>query len=120
MKTLLVEAILTKATRIKDRSITFSFKSMREVDNDEFALIDKYFQQPGFLAFKLDEVTVDDIPSEGTQVGARYSPSQLLRHKIFALHMKQGGTKEDFTPFYTKIMAQFEERIQQKLAELED
>jgi hypothetical protein len=120
VKTLLVEASLTGFSRIKDGSVKFSFKSMREMSNDEFSLVDKYYQQPGWLAFKMDEVSIDDIPAEGTDMKGRYSPSQLLRNKIFALHMKKGGTKEDFTPYYTRIMAGLEESVQSKLDALED
>lgn len=120
MKTLLVPASLTGFSRIKDGSVTFKFKSMQELDNDEFALVDKYFNQPGFMAFKMDDIEVGDIPVENTKVKGKYTPSQLLRHKIFALHMKKGGTKENFMPYYTKILTQFEDTVQQKLDELED
>lgn len=120
MKTLLTEAQLTSFARVKDGSIKFTFKSMREMDNDEFALVDKYYQQPGFLAFKMDEIDISDIPTENTKIKGKYTESQILRHKIFALHMKKGGTKENFIPYYNKILAGFQESVQAQLEALED
>lgn len=120
MKILLVEAILTKFSRVKDGSVNLSFRTMREMDNEEFAVVDQYFQQNGHLAFKLDEITVDDIPTENTQVQGQRSPSQTLRMKIFALHMQKGGTKENFTPYYQKVMAHFEQSVQDQIEALKD
>ena len=120
MKTLLVPATLTSFARKKDGSVKYSFASMSEISNEDFALTDKYYQQNGWLAFKLDEIEAGEIPQENTKVDGQYSPSQTLRRRIFALHMKKGGTKEDFTPYYTRVMAGLEEAIQNQIDAIED
>ena len=120
MKILLVEATLTKFNRVKDGSITLNFKTMREMTNDGLALVDKYFQRNGHLAFKLDEVDISDIPAENTQIKGQRSRSQLLRNKILALHFKEGGNKDDFTPVYEKWMDKFEQQVQDELDQIED
>lgn len=120
MKILLVEATLKSFSRVKDGSVKFSFQSMKEMDIEEFSLVDQYYQQNGHLAFKLDEISVDDIPTENTKIVGQKSRSQLLRTKIFALHMKKGGNKHDFTPFYERYMDRIDRAVQDELDAIGD
>lgn len=120
MKILLVSATLTRFNRRKDGSVTLGFETLSEIDKDNFALMDDYYQQNGHLAFKMNEISVDEIPAEQAQIVGQRSRSQLLRHKIFALHMKKGGTKEDFTPFYERYMDRIDRAVQDELDALED
>lgn len=120
MKILLVEATLKGFSRVKDGSVKFSFQTIREMSNDGFSLVDKYYQQNGHLAFKIDEIELADIPTENSSVKGQRSRSQQLRLKLFALHMKQGGTKDDFAPFYDAWMNKFDQQAQDALHELED
>lgn len=120
MKILLVEATLTKFNRLKDGSVNLGFHSMQEINKEDFSLMDGYFQKNGHLAFKLDEIEATDIPTENTSKKGQLSPSQILRRKIFALHMKKGGTKEDFPDYYGKVMSGFENAVQEELDNLED
>lgn len=119
MKILLVEAQLTKFSRVKDGAVNLSFRTMREMNNSAFSLVDKYYQQSGHLAFKMDELDISDIPSENTQIKGQRSRSQLLRTKLFALHMKKGGNKDDFTPVYDAWMNKFDQEVQDELDNLE-
>lgn len=120
MRILLVEAVLKSFKRNDDSSVNYTFKSMKEIDNDDFALTDQYFKQPGFLAFKLDEISLDDIPDEDTKVKGQISRSKQTRLKIFALHMKKGGRKDNFQPFYERYMNRIDRAIQDELDALED
>lgn len=120
MRILLVEATLKGFKRNNDMSVTYNFQSLQEIDQDDFSLTDQYFKRNGHLAFKLDEITEDDIPAENTKIKGQKTRSQLLRNKIFALHMKKGGTKADFTPFYEKTMDRIDRAIQDELDALED
>lgn len=120
MKILLVEAQLTKFARVKDGSVNLSFRTLKEISKNGFSLMDSYFQQNGHLAFKLDEMDVSDIPTENTKIVGQKSRSQQLRTKLFALHMKKGGTKEDFTPTYEGYMDKFDQQVQDELDSIED
>lgn len=108
MKILLVEAHLKSFSRVKDGSVKLSFTTAREIDKEEFSLMDGYYQQKGWLAFKIDEFVGDEIPDGNTNVPGGKSPSQILRNSLFARHMNNGGTKEDFPAYYNKMMAQFD------------
>lgn len=120
MKILLVEALLTKFNRKKDGSVTLGFETLQEISKEDFALMDDYYRQKGHLAFKMDEISVDDIPTENTKIKGEKSRSQQLRLKIFALHMKKGGNKSNFTPFYDRYMDRIDRAVQEELDELED
>lgn len=121
MNILLVEAIMTSSpSRKKAGSVTLKFETMKEISNDEFSLMDQYYRQPGHLAFKMDEISLDEIPDDNTQIKGQISPSKSLRMKLFALHMKKGGKKDNFTPYYTRVMAQFEQSVQDEIDNIED
>lgn len=120
MKILLVEATLTGFNRLKDGSVNLKFTTLQEASKDGFGLMDDYFQKKGHLAFKTDVVEIGDLPTENTRIKGQKSPSQMLRYKLFALHMKKGGTKETFPAYYEKVMAGFERNVQEQLDDLED
>lgn len=107
MKTLLVEAQLTKVSRVKDGSVNLTFHTAREIPTDEFTLMDKYWQQNGWAAFKVNEFEASDIPTEDTKLTGQKSDSQYLRECLFAKHMATGGKKEDFPAYYHKAMLGF-------------
>lgn len=120
MKILLVEAYLKSFNRLKDGAVTLSFESLGEMDKESFALVDDYYRQKGHLAFKLDAITLADMPTENTSVKGQRSRSQLLRNKLLALHFKKGGSRDDFQPFYEKWMDAFDQSVQRQLDELGD
>ena len=120
MRILLVEATLKGFKRNNDNSVTYNFQSMQEISNEDFALTDQYFKRNGHLAFKIDEIELDELPDENTKIKGQRSRSQLLRTKIFALHKKKGGSNADFTPFYEKTMDRIDRAIQDELDALED
>jgi len=121
MKILLVEASMTSSpSRIKDGAVNLKFQTLKEISNEDFALMDEYYRQNGHLAFKLDEIDVEEIPNENTKIQGQKSRSQQMRMKIFALHMKKGGKKSDFTPFYERYMDRIDRAVQEELDQLED
>lgn len=111
MKTLLVEAQLTRMARVKDGSVNLSFSTQREIPTDEFTLMDKYWQQSGWLAFKMNEFEAGDIPTEDTKLSGQKSDSQYLRECLFAKFMHEGGNKEDFPPYYHNAMMGFAKAV---------
>lgn len=111
MKILLVEAQLKKFSRNADSSVNYNFKSAKEISNEDFALTDQYFQQNGYLAFKIDEINIDDIPDVSPEVRGQISDSQYLRNCLFSKFMNAGGKKEDFTPFYHREMQKFAQSV---------
>lgn len=108
---LLVEAQLKTYSRVKDGSVNIGFRTAREMTNDEVKLLDQRFQQNGWLAFKENEPTLDEIPDEAAAIKGQISPSKYLRMRLFAKHMNQGGSKEDFPAYYQKAIYGFAEAV---------
>lgn len=111
MKTLLVEAQLTKVSRVKDGSVNLTFHTASEITTDDYMLMDQYWQNNGWVAFKMNEFEVGDIPTENATLKGQKSDSQYLRSCLFAKHMAQGGTKENFAPYYHKAMQGFADAV---------
>lgn len=107
MKTLLIEAQLKSHARVKDGSMNITFHTAREIETEELTLIDKYWKQNGWMAFKIDEFDGSEIPTVDTRVEGRKSQSLQLRNALFSKHMHNGGTKETFTPYYNRVMDGF-------------
>lgn len=107
MKTLLIEAQLKSHARVKDGSMNITFHTAKEIETEELTLIDKYWKQNGWMAFKIDEINTDDIPDTNTDVPGAKSPSVRLRYALFAKHMAVGGAKETFPTYYNRAIEGF-------------
>jgi hypothetical protein len=108
MKTLLVPSQLVRFSRKKDGSVSYTFESTIEISNKDFSLTDKYYQQTGYMAFKLNEFTDDDIPDTNAEKRqGEISPSTHLRNRLFAKHMNTGGSKDTFPEYYRKAIEGF-------------
>jgi hypothetical protein len=111
VKTLLLKTQLKKSTRNNDGSVNLLFQTMEEIDSDEFLLMDKYWKQAGWLAFKTNEFDGTEMPKENATAEGGQSPSQALRMSLYAKHMTLGGTKEDFLPYYNKAIYGFKKAV---------
>lgn len=111
MKTLLLKALLKKSTRNNDGSVNLLFNTMEEIGSDEFLLMDQYWKQNGWLAFKMNEFDGTEMPKEDAKSEGGQSPSQALRMSLYAKHMSLGGTKEDFLPYYNKAIYGFKKAV---------
>jgi len=111
MKTLLLKTQLKKSTRNNDGSVNLVFQTMEEIDSKEYLLMDQYWKQAGWLAFKTNEFDGTEIPKENATAKGSVSPSQDLRRSLFAKHMSLGGSKEDFLPYYNKAIYGFKKAV---------
>lgn len=117
MKTLLIKAKLKGMSRIKDGSVNIAFNTLEEISSEDFKLMDEYFRQDGWMAFKMNEFDGADMPQENAKVEGGRTPSQDLRASLFALHMAKGGTKETFPTYYNKAMAGFKRAVDNSFPE---
>lgn len=90
---------------------------MIEIDSEKFKLMDEYWKQSGWLAFKMNEFDGSEIPKINAGGDDKLSPSQSLRRSIFALHMAKGGDKESFPIYYNKVMAGFKRAVDDSFPE---
>lgn len=111
MRTLLTKATLKSMSRKQDGSVKISFDTMEEISSEDFKLMDQYFRQDGWLAFKMNEFGEDDMPEVNAKVAGQETPSQYLRKCLFSKFMNSGGVKEDFEAYYNKTMASFARQV---------
>lgn len=104
MKHLQLAASLKSYNRRKDRSVTITFESDTEVDNATLAYIDDTMGDNGFVLFRRNQFTPDEVPTEDAEIKGAVSPSKYLRSCLFAKHMADGGKKEDFPKRYEKYI----------------
>jgi hypothetical protein len=111
MKILLLEARLEGFRRLKYGEGSYTFKTLGELTSEAFTLSDRYFQQSGHLAFKMDEFKGDEMPDENTQIKGEITPSQYLRSRLFAKHMAKGGSKDTFPEYYKNAIYGFAQAV---------
>lgn len=113
-QTFSIPATLEGVSRKKDRSVSIRFSSLMEVNNDDFATIDKLFQSSGHLVFSEREVTSKDIPTDKIDSDLK-SPSERLRAVLYALHMQKTDDPSTFRQFYESSMEKFINRVKDEL-----
>lgn len=111
MDALLVKAQMTGMKRRADGTVGFTFRTLEELSNEDFSLSDQYFQQSGWLAFKMNEFTGEELPEENAMVEGMKTPSQYLRSCLFSKFRAMGGTKDEFPAYYNRVMAGFADSV---------
>jgi hypothetical protein len=76
-------------------------------------LLSKYYQKFGWLLFRENELTAEDIPNEDADFEGK-TPSKRLRAVLF-VYWKQKGEQGDFEDFYRAKMNELTEYIKTKL-----
>lgn len=118
-----VPASLEAVTRKKDRSVTFRFNSLFEINNEDFSTMDTLFQSVGYLLFAEKSLTKEDIPDEDIETDVAKSQSTQLRDALWVLYKARGGNpadKEKWNIFYRKQMQVVKARILEEVHKLED
>ena len=122
-KVITLPVTLDRYNRKKDRSVTISFTTLFEVDNDDLSTIDNYHQNAGHLLFKVNSFTNEDIPQEDVETDVAKSQSTQVRDALWVLYKARGGNaadKEKWNLFYRKMMQAYKAKILDEVHELED
>lgn len=111
-KPIQIAAILTGfATKVDGgASVRFSTNELADTDVLELKRRQGKF---GFLMFKPNEFTVDDMPTEAAE-DRNKTPSKRLRAVLF-LMWKQAGEKGDFEVYYRAQVEKVIEHLKNKL-----
>lgn len=111
-KVVKVPAILTGFRLLKDGGVGLSF-STQELTSEEKLVLGSFHQKFGGLAFRENELTPEDIPTEDADFEGK-TPSKRLRAVLFVLWKQQGATG-DFEDYYRNKMNLIIEQIKTKL-----
>jgi hypothetical protein len=99
-KTFQVPAILNRISFTKDNGLSLGFVT-NELSDEEKVLAAQYHAKFGYLLFKPNQFTEDDIPETDALDDEKRTPSQRLRAVLYVLWV-QRGSKGSFTDFYVK------------------
>lgn len=112
MSAIVLPAGLVSVNDLKDRSAKLSFET-RELSNPEFIALRDIRGTQGWLAFSMNEIQEEEIPTEMAETGTK-SPSQRLRSVLF-LMWKQEKSLLDFDVWYRSKMETLIQNIKNKL-----
>lgn len=84
----------------------------QEITSEEFAELSKALNQFGWLLFKENSISSEDIPDEDATEGKK--PSQRLRASLYIL-WDQNGKKGDWESYYRLQMDKVIEHVKSKL-----
>jgi hypothetical protein len=105
---------LTGYTRLKDKSVTLKFATTYEVTNTDLAEIDKYHGQEGWLLFKPNEFSEDEVPKDDAPSDLK-SPSLRLRDVLYVYFMKTHDDASQFSNFYNAALEKYITQVKEKL-----
>lgn len=118
-----VPATLNGANRKKDKSVKLSFTTMREIPTNEYMTIDSFHQSFGYLLFKENSFTEEEIPEEDAENDIEKSQSVQIRDALWVLYKAKGNNTKDkdaWNSFYRKSCQAFKSRLLEQVHELED
>lgn len=121
-RTIQVPATLDSAVRKKDRSVKFTFTTMREISTDEYMVMDSYYQSAGHLLFRENEFREEDIPQEDVETDIAKSQSTQLRDALWILFKAKGydtQDKERWNIFYRQNMQAIKARVLETVHDIE-
>ena len=109
---LLFAANLKSYRRTRDGGVSCTFESEQEMTSAEVEKIDSFWKQNGVVGFRREAFNPADLPQlEQKSNGARVSPSQYLRSRLYAKHLAQGGTNATFPAYYEQAIYGFAEAV---------
>lgn len=104
-------AYFTRFGSRADGSAGLSFAT-QELSPEEFSELSKCLNQFGWLIFKGNSISLEDLPLEDAQEGKK--PSQRLRAALYVL-WEQNGKVGDFEAYYRTQMEKVIEHVKKKL-----
>ena len=114
MKNFQVPAILTRVGFTKDGGLSIGFHT-NELSIEEKVRVSEFHNEFGFLLFKPNQFSEEEIPREQAIDGGK-SSSKRLRDIIFIFWKQQGGAGE-FESFYRRQMEKIIDKIKEQLDE---
>lgn len=110
-----IPAKITKVQTLADGSLGISVTTLYEVTPEDAATLLTLKQNPGWMAFKEQEVSDKELPDEPVQDKADKTPSQRLRAVLFVVWKETTNQTTPFNRFYEDtletIIAKYKEKL---------
>ena len=109
--------------RKADSSVKLSFTTNSEVTTNDYMMMDSYRQSSGWLLFRENEFTEEDVPTEDVDVEIGKSQATQVRDALWVLYTSKGGKPEDkeaWNIFYRKQMQNYKAKVLEQVRLLEE
>ena len=111
------QATFERATRRKDKSVSFTFITSLEQTSEEFIEMDRLLGDTGIVYFKADgnltQEEIDAIEEIDIEVEGK-TKSQRLRNVLYVYH-KESAMENRFSEFYADEMEKIIQHYKNKL-----
>lgn len=100
--------------RKADGSVKLGFVTNFEISTAEYVIMDEYRQSQGWLLFRENQFTEQEIPTEDVETDLAKSISAQIRDALWVLYKVKGGKPEDkeaWNVFYRKQGLAYKARI---------
>lgn len=100
--------------RKSDGSVKLGFVTNFEITTDDYMVMDGYRQSQGWLLFRENQFTEQEIPTEDVETDITKSISAQIRDALWVLYKVKGGKAEDkeaWNVFYRKQGLAYKARI---------
>lgn len=109
-----LEGYFTRFGSKADGSASLSFTT-QELNGEDYAALKEHQNQFGFILFKENEITADDIPTEDAVEDKEKTPSKRLRAALYVLAKQKNIPREKFDEFYRNCVEKFIDQVKAKL-----
>lgn len=106
-------AILTRIAFLKDGGLSLGF-STNELTNEDKIIASQFYNTFGYVLFKPNQFTEDEIPQAEAPNDDDKTPAQRLRAVLYVLY-EQGGKKGSWDDFYRRNMEKAIQRVKDLL-----
>lgn len=119
MNRIITPAILTSSRMRADKSVGVTFNT-NELSDDEWVMLKRMQNEPGFLMFQSQEITEEDTNMfDNVDIDlydTKKSPSQRLRNTLHVFWSQQEeSVRGEWKYFYAKKMEQLIDHFKEKL-----
>lgn len=122
IRTIQVPVTMGIPKRKADGSVKLEFVTNLEISTDEYMVMDTYRQSIGWLLFRENEFSIEDVPQEDVDAEVGKSQATQVRDALWVLYRSRGldiNDKEEWNRFYRKNMQQVKARILDEVHKLE-
>lgn len=122
IRTIQVPVTMGIPKRKADGSVKLEFVTNLEISTDEYMVMDTYRQSIGWLLFRENEFSIEDVPQEDVDAEVGKSQATQVRDALWVLYRARGldiNDKEEWNRFYRKNMQQVKARILDEVHKLE-
>ena len=109
--------------RKADSSVKLSFVTNAEVSTEEYMTMDSYRQSSGWLLYRENEFTAEDVPQEDVDVEVGKSQATQVRDALWVLYVAKGNKTEDkesWNVYYRKQMQNYKAKVLEQVRIMEE